>query len=210
MNINNLDLFYKNNLKNYNNLKNNISNNISGRICHHSVLALNILACNYNIKNYLEIGTHNGASMSYVVCQDLLILNCYGIDLFDDNTTKHYKKDNLNIQKTYNNIQKNNISKSNINLIQGNSRNKATISRLKSSLNNDTIDLFFIDGDHSYEGVKADFENYIDFTSDKAVIVFDDYHKNWPGVIKFCDNDLKKYNLKPVGLFANNELILTK
>lgn len=210
MNINYLNLFYKNNLETYNNLKKNISNNINGRICHHSVLILHILVCKYNIKKYLEIGTHNGTSMSYVVNQNLQPLNCYGIDLFENNTTKHYLKDDLNFKKTYNNIEKNNISKSNINLIQGDSTNPNTISRLESLLKNSTIDLLFIDGNHSYEGVKSDFENYINFTSDRAIVVFDDYNKNWPGVVKFCNNDLKKYNFRVVGCFANNELILTK
>jgi len=43
-----------------------------------------------DIKNYLEIGVHNGASMSYVVNQNKNSINCYGIDLFK-NTFSHYK-----------------------------------------------------------------------------------------------------------------------
>ncbi len=38
----------------------------------------------------------------------------------------------------------------------------------------DSFDLIFIDGDHSYEGVKKDFENYRSLLSDRGVIMFHD------------------------------------
>lgn len=38
----------------------------------------------------------------------------------------------------------------------------------------DFYDLIFIDGDHSYEGVKRDFENYRTLLSDRGVILFHD------------------------------------
>lgn len=38
-----------------------------------------------------------------------------------------------------------------------------------------SLDLLFIDGDHSYEGVKADWEAYKDFLKPGSVVVFHDY-----------------------------------
>jgi hypothetical protein len=38
----------------------------------------------------------------------------------------------------------------------------------------DTFDLIFIDGDHRYEGVKRDFENYRGLLSGRGVILFHD------------------------------------
>lgn len=38
----------------------------------------------------------------------------------------------------------------------------------------DSFDLIFIDGDHRYEGVKKDFENYRPLLSDRGVILFHD------------------------------------
>jgi len=38
-----------------------------------------------------------------------------------------------------------------------------------------TLDLLFIDGDHSYEGVKADWEAYKAFLRPGAIVVFHDY-----------------------------------
>lgn len=37
-----------------------------------------------------------------------------------------------------------------------------------------SLDLLFIDGDHSYEGVKADWENYRNFLTTGAIVVFHD------------------------------------
>lgn len=38
-----------------------------------------------------------------------------------------------------------------------------------------TLDLLFIDGDHSYEGVKADWEAYKDFLKPGSIVMFHDY-----------------------------------
>ncbi len=44
---------------------------------------------------------------------------------------------------------------------------------------NRPIDLIFIDGDHTYEGVKADFELFQPFFSEKALVVFHDTTWNY-------------------------------
>ena len=49
-------------------------------------------------------------------------------------------------------------------------------------------DVLIIDGDHSYEGVKADFVNYLPAVRQGGYIIFDDYDaSNWPGVKEFID-----------------------
>ena len=45
---------------------------------------------------------------------------------------------------------------------------------MKNALGDKTIDLLFIDGDHSYEGVKKDYEMYLPLISKKALVVFHD------------------------------------
>lgn len=49
------------------------------------------------------------------------------------------------------------------------------------------FDLLFIDGDHTFEGVKHDFEKFLPFVKDKGIILFHDYSYE-AGVTKFCDS----------------------
>ena len=56
-----------------------------------------------------------------------------------------------------------------------------------------TINLLIIDGDHSYDGVKYDFDSYFPLLHPGGYVIFDDYNaKEWPGVQKFIDQDLRK------------------
>lgn len=51
-----------------------------------------------------------------------------------------------------------------------------------------TYGLVFIDGDHSYEGVKFDFETYAGLVAPGGYVMIDDYGAPaWPGVTKFVD-----------------------
>ena len=45
-----------------------------------------------------------------------------------------------------------------------------------------SIDLLFIDGDHSYDGVKADWEAYKEFLKLGSIVVFHDY--GWADGVK--------------------------
>lgn len=58
--------------------------------------------------------------------------------------------------------------------ILGNSSDLKTVSKLRKFLKNREIDLLFIDGSHSYEGVKTDYELYGVLT--KHLIAFHDVH----------------------------------
>lgn len=61
----------------------------------------------------------------------------------------------------------------------------------------------FIDGDHSYEGVKADWNNYNELIIPSGFVIFDNYSSlAWPGVKKFVDEltpRLPKDKWKKVG-----------
>ena len=159
----------------------------------------------------MEIGVHNGSSMSYVVTNEKQI-NCYGIDLFEDTYGLYLKNDKISFKKTTLNISKNNY-KSEVELIKGNSTNNDTINKLKKKLEGNKIDVLFIDGDHSYEGVKKDFLNYSDFVRSNGLIILDDFNINgkYPGILKFAfemfENNLK---YKILGVFEKNELLILK
>jgi predicted O-methyltransferase YrrM len=65
-----------------------------------------------------------------------------------------------------------------INLIRADSRDPKTIEQLRGILSGGKIDCLFIDGDHTYNGVKADFENYLPFVAKGGMVVFHDICKH--------------------------------
>lgn len=63
---------------------------------------------------------------------------------------------------------------------------------------NKPIDVLFIDGDHTYEGVKDDWENFSPFVKKGGWVVFHDCDETSPGVVKLFDEiNLKKKQKSP-------------
>ena len=60
-----------------------------------------------------------------------------------------------------------------IDVVRGNSHSQKTFEETAEALEDD-VDFLFIDGDHTYEGVKEDFEMYKELASDDAVVAFHD------------------------------------
>ncbi len=58
-------------------------------------------------------------------------------------------------------------------LLEGNSTDPVIINKIRS-LFPDGIDFLFLDGDHSYEGIKNDFENYISLVNPGGLVAFHD------------------------------------
>ena len=190
----------------YKTLSREIASNISGRIPHHWMQVLHSICTLYEIRNYMEIGVHNGGSMSYVV-NDNLQKKCIGIDLWELGAVH---RDNLQKERTKENIENNNKSNSEIILIQGDSTSEEVIDLVDNSIT-EPIDLLFIDGDHSYEGVKQDFTNYTKYVKSGGFILIDDYHKKyWPGIKKFVDNDIDTNKFQRVGCYNDNEVLFIK
>jgi cephalosporin hydroxylase len=59
-------------------------------------------------------------------------------------------------------------------VIYGNSHDPATVERLVDLLAGDRVDCLFIDGDHSYAGVKADWELYAPMVRLGGIVAFHD------------------------------------
>ena len=56
------------------------------------------------------------------------------------------------------------------------------------------LDLVFIDGDHSYEGAKADIEAWKPVA---RILAGHDYYERWPGVVRAVDEAFEDVNLMP-------------
>jgi len=80
------------------------------------------------------------------------------------------------------------IPASNYTIIQGLSEDQA----VRQIAAQRRYDVVLIDGDHSFEGVKRDFENYIDLVNGDGFIIFDDYGvEEWDGVQKYVDEAVR-------------------
>lgn len=80
-------------------------------------------------------------------------------------------------------------SKQRLHLLRGDSHSPEMVTRAKNIFGSQKIDYLFIDGDHRYEGVKADFEMYGPMVRNGGVIIFHDIvegpSENVGGVPKF-------------------------
>ncbi len=119
-------------------------------------------------KVILEIGTANGGTLfllSKISSPDALIIS---IDLPEGrfgggypSKFKHvYKKFASRNQKMF--------------LLRKDSHKSSSMRKVKKILNKKLIDVLFIDGDHTYDGVKKDFEMYSPLVNRNGVIAFHD------------------------------------
>jgi predicted O-methyltransferase YrrM len=77
--------------------------------------------------------------------------------------------------------------KQKIYLIQGDSHSIETLKKIKAILKDNRVDFLFIDADHSYEGVKKDFEMYSPWVRKGEIIAFHDIVPDY----------YTKYGIKP-------------
>ncbi len=137
---------------------------------------------NKNIKNILEIGTDKGGNF-YLLSN----LEKDGVKISIDLPSARFGEQ-INVDER-NKILKQCPGK--IHLINGNSQDPSIIKQVEFILKSEKLDLLFIDGDHTYTGVRQDYNNYVNFVKDGGAVVFHDIinsesHKNQNvGVNKF-------------------------
>jgi predicted O-methyltransferase YrrM len=77
-----------------------------------------------------------------------------------------------------------------------------TLQKLKQTLNDNKIDFLFLDGDHSYEGIKQDFEWYAPLVRSGGMIAFHDIKPslpdNWIQVGRFWESIKNNYQYKEI------------
>jgi predicted O-methyltransferase YrrM len=69
------------------------------------------------------------------------------------------------------------------------------------------IRFLFIDGDHSYNGVKSDMESFCDKLVKGGLIAFDDFAEHSTGVMKVIDEYIDLGIIRPVLAFQNTLIV---
>jgi len=162
-----------------------ISSEMEGQTFHHHYHILYDIIKTYPddyYLNYVEIGCYAGGSACLV--SQRKNTNIISIDLGYPISPEIPK---LN----FNNF---NSEKNNYVYIQGDSTSNETLLNLKKNISE--IDVLFIDGDHSYNGVKMDFEIYSPLVKNGGYIIFDDYNDfQFSPEVKKSVDDIVKNNL---------------
>ena len=110
-------------------------------------------------KRYCEIGLAKGGTCFLISNSVKSLTRVYGIDLhiFNKRLQRFFSSGDTDVYfKT------------------GSSTDKKVIAWLENQLATEKLDVLFIDGDHSYEGVKQDFQNYRHLVCENGLIVFHD------------------------------------
>lgn len=138
-----------------------------------------ILGYTTKIRNIMEVGTGNGGTLflfSQLLEQGGLII-----------TLDNYKFPKWK-EEFFSNFHKSAIIK----IITGSSFNRDTIFKVKTALGSAKLDLLFIDADHTYEGVKNDFEKFAPLVKDDGIIAFHDIVPGRENGVPIFFEELKK------------------
>lgn len=180
-----------------------IKSQMSGSTMHQHYFILENLANSIDKDelNYLEIGIYEGGSLCFMM-QNKKIRNVVGIDPF------YFpgQLDNLN-----KNLDKFNLHQTNVKIIEKYSTDESAVTDLTSFI--DGVDVLFIDGDHTHNGVIYDFETYHRFVNKGGYIVFDDYQDyRWSPEVrgavdlildKIKNGDYEPYKFEIIGSLPN-------
>lgn len=118
-------------------------------------------------KVVVEIGTKFGGT--FKIWNEVTNAKTISIDLVDG-IHGGVTRDDVNNRNEY----FINLYGSRCNFIEGDSHQDLTYDLLVNVLKGQKIDFLFIDGDHTYEGVKQDYEMYKELVSDNGYIAFHD------------------------------------
>lgn len=149
------------------------------------ILALAKLVEELKPKYLLEIGTANGGSLFLFAKLAHPEATIVSIDLPGGKYGGGYPAYKESFYKSFALPQQKMI------LHRANSHSSETLEQVKKLLNANKLDFLFIDGDHTYEGVKTDFQLYAPLVKSNGLIGFHDIAKHPPewnvGVDRFFD-----------------------
>lgn len=146
-------------------------------------------------KTVLEIGSFYGGTlwyfMRYVKLETLTAVDL-PIPLSD---SRH--SDMISSRELWPRWKEEFMPKGTFNDVQGDSHSLEIVNRVWELHSGKDVDVLHIDGDHSYEGVKADYENYYSLVRPGGMIVFHDV-VGLPEVKRFFEEISPNYNKRGI------------
>jgi predicted O-methyltransferase YrrM len=139
------------------------------------------VAADHEPKNVLEIGTLRGGTF-YVWCRHL-------------DTAEHLVSLDLpgkDLKRRRDDLLHEFAPSKEVDVVRGNSHDDETFEDVADALE-EPVDFLFIDGDHTYEGVKDDFEKYKNLAAEDAVVAFHDIVPH-AETRKDCKKRLREYD----------------
>lgn len=118
-------------------------------------------------KNIMEIGSCLGGTF-YVLCK---LSHPAGLKISVDYPFYKNQKEDMEAKNVHSKMK---TFSENVHIIVGDSHLDDTKNKVLATLNGEQLDFLFIDGDHTYEGVKKDYEMYAEFVKKGGYIGFHD------------------------------------
>jgi len=177
--------------KYYNNSKFEFDNNIKSAWWGHIFFAYDLVR-NEKPSKIVELGTHRGVSF-FSFCQAVkdgdFDAELYAIDTWEGDKHTGFN----DVEDVFSGVKKNvedHFADLNINLV------KKTFDRAVNKFDDKSINLLHIDGLHTYEAVKNDFESWLDKMTDDGIVLFHDIHEKKEdfGVYKLWHELKEKYS----------------
>lgn len=138
----------------------------------------------------VEIGTRMGGTLFLFTKVAATNAQIVSVD-FPDGHGGGYSKSRADFYRSYA------IPPQRVSLIKGDSHAVSTKTELENILEGKKIDFLFIDGDHSYDGVKMDFDMYSPLVRSGGLVGFHDNkptsENSWSGVIPYWREVKDKY-----------------
>lgn len=143
---------------------------------------------------YVEIGSYAGASIS-LMSSHPKVKKAYSLDIGNP-IPKEVPIRNVNFFKN---------DQCKYSYIEGDSLKKCIIDKVNSEILEASV--IFIDGDHSYDAVISDFNNYANLVKSGGYIIFDDYmdHRHSPEVRPAVDDIVKNLDTSEYDIIGSLE-----
>ncbi len=155
------------------------------------IILVGKLVQNTHPRSILEIGTHKGGTLLLWTRSNLNADLVISLDLPGGSYGGGYVKER---EKLYKEFVFDNPN-TEMHLLRANSHDESSFSAIKNIIKDRFFDFIFIDGDHSYEGVKQDFLMYSQLVN-KGIIALHDiaHHDKDFGADRFWNELKKSYN----------------